>query len=181
MDRGWGMIPATGCRFDHGRLRQAAGEVLRRARRNRGLTLQDVSRLTAGGFKASVLGGYDRAERTISLERFTELAQLYGVPADRLLGDLLARTNPEGRVDIVIDLNRLALLDEREVRAVAKFVHNVRTERGDSLTDVVSLRSGDVEALALSSGVAPRELLSKLRPALRAESGKAGGNAPQGR
>ena len=151
---------------------QAVGEVLRRARRSRGLTLQDVSRSTAGRFKASVLGGYERGERTISLERFSELARSYGVPADRLLGQVLDRTDPQGRVELVIDLNRLALLDEREVRAVAEFIHNVRTKRGDYLTDVVSLRSGDVEALALSSGVAPRELVSKLRPALRGEPGR---------
>jgi transcriptional regulator with XRE-family HTH domain len=161
---------------------QAVGEVLRNARRSRGLTLKDVSRLTAGRFKASVLGGYERGERTVSLERFSQLATLYGVPADRLLGDVLARTDPQGRVEIVIDLNRLALLDESEVRRVAEFIHNVRTKRGDYLTDVVSLRSGDVEALALSSGVAPEQLLSRLRPALRGEPGKAGrGSGPQGR
>jgi transcriptional regulator with XRE-family HTH domain len=152
----------------------AAGEVLRRARRNRGLTLQDVTRLTAGTFKASVLGGYERGERTISLERFTELARLYGTPADRLLGQILERTDPQGRVEVVVDLTRLALLDEAEVRVVAEFIHHVRTKRGDYLTDVVSLRSGDVEALALRSGVAPRELLSMLRPALREQPVKAG-------
>jgi transcriptional regulator with XRE-family HTH domain len=159
---------------------QAAGEVLRRARRNRGLTLQDVSRLTAGTFKASVLGGYERGERTISLERFTELARLYGTPADRLLGEVLEMADPQGRAEIVIDLTRLALLDEAEVRAVAEFIHNVRTKRGDYLTDVVSLRSGDVEALALRSGVAPRDLLSRLRPALRGQKASRE-NGPQGR
>jgi transcriptional regulator with XRE-family HTH domain len=166
------MIPPTGCRLTMDAFAQAAGEVLRVARRDRGLTLQDVSRLTMGRFKPSVLGGYERGERTISLERFVELAKLYGVPADRLLSEVLARTSPQGRTEIVIDLNRLALLDEREVRAVAEFVHNLRAKRGDYFTDVISLRSGDVEALALSSGVAAKDLLSKLRPALRGETGK---------
>jgi transcriptional regulator with XRE-family HTH domain len=133
-----------------------------------------------GEFKPSVLGGYERGERTISLERFTDLAKLYGVPADRLLGEVLGTV--QGQADIVIDLNRLALLDEREVRAVAEFVHNVRTKRGDYFTDVISLRSGDVEALAFSSGLAARELLSKLQPALRGEPrGASDQEDPQGR
>jgi transcriptional regulator with XRE-family HTH domain len=160
---------------------QASGDVLRRARRSRGLTLHDVARLTAGRFKASVLGGYERGERTVSLERFTELGRLYGYPADRLLGEVLDRTDPQGRVEIVLDLNRLALLDEEDVRAVAEFVHNVRTRRGDYLTDVVSLRSGDVEELALRSGVAPGELLSRLRPALREPARTGLGAERQGR
>jgi transcriptional regulator with XRE-family HTH domain len=133
-----------------------------------------------GEFKPSVLGGYERGERTISLERFTQLAKLYGVPADRLVGEILG-TVP-GEVEIVIDLNRLALLDEREVRAVAEFVHNVRTKRGDYFTDVISLRSGDVDALAFSSGLAPTELVSKLQPALRGRiEGTREEGGPQGR
>jgi transcriptional regulator with XRE-family HTH domain len=173
---------ATGFRFDMEAFAQASGEVLRRARRDRGLTLHDVSRLTAGRFKPSVLGGYERGERTISLERFTELARLYGVPADRLLAELLSRTEPHGRTEIVIDLNRLALLDEGEVRAVAEFVHNLRTKRGDYFSEVISLRSGDVEALALSSGLSPRDLMSRLRPALRGGGGRPSeGKRRQGR
>ena len=133
-----------------------------------------------GEFKPSVLGGYERCECTISLERFTDLAKLFGVHADRLLGGVLGTV--QGQAEVVFDLNRLALLDEQEVRAVAEFAHNVRTKRGDYFTDVISLRSGDVEALAFSDGLAAKELLSKLQPALRGEPrGASDQEDPQGR
>jgi transcriptional regulator with XRE-family HTH domain len=155
---------------------QAVGEVLRNARRSRGLTL-NVSRLTAGSFKVSVLGGDERGERTVSLERFSQLATLYGVPADRLLGDVLARTDPQGRVEIVIDLNRLALLDESEVRRVAR-VHPQRQDQAGRLPHRRRLAAvGRCGSARLSSGVAPQQLLSRLRPALRGNPGRPAGGA----
>lgn len=140
------------------------GETLRRARQARGLTLRDVQARSRGGFKPSALGSYERGERMISLERFCELAAIYGVPADRLLCDVLDRAAPDARREVVIDLNRLALLRGEEGRLVAEYVHKVKVQRGDYLTDVVTLRSGDLQALALEAGLKPRDLSQKLKP-----------------
>ncbi|MGH2699518.1 MAG: helix-turn-helix domain-containing protein [Actinomycetota bacterium] len=62
------------------RFSNALGEVLRRARKQRGMTLDDVRRRSRGRFKSSAVGGYERGERAISLERFCDLSEMYGVP-----------------------------------------------------------------------------------------------------
>ena len=151
------------------------GAALRRARRRRGLTLQGVWARSGGRFKPSALGGYERGERSISLERFVALANLYGVAADELLSEILANMSPAGRAPVIIDLNALAALgDEDEdvsgdARVVGEFVHAIRAQRGDYLTSVVSLRSGDVEALSRAIGVSSDALLSRFRAALDAK------------
>jgi transcriptional regulator with XRE-family HTH domain len=73
------------------------GRQLRDARRRLGLSLKLVEARTAGEFKASALGAYERAQRTISVARLHRLAAVYGVTVDRLL--------PE---DVVIDLRDAA-------------------------------------------------------------------------
>src|SRR6266550_9143207 len=90
---------------------KAAGSMLRRARRSRHLTLNDVMALTAGRFKPSVLGGYERGERTLSIDRFCELAVLYGVSPDRLLAEALDALYEHERPELV-DLTALEAVDE---------------------------------------------------------------------
>ncbi len=146
--------------------RAAIGEALRSVRRERGLTLRDVARLSRGRFKASALGAYERGERAISLERFMELGGLYGTPADRLLGSVLDRAAPEERVEVVVDLNRLSLLPGEEPRIAAQLVDRVRAQRGEPAGGSLTLRSGDLQALAMASRLSPRELLRRLEPAV---------------
>lgn len=67
------------------------------------MTLRDVARRTGGRFKASVLGGYERGERAISLERFCELAGTYGVDGASLLGDIEARLRPSEAIVVQTD------------------------------------------------------------------------------
>lgn len=149
------------------RFSKAAGIVLREARLRRGLTLYDVARLSDGRFKPSSVGGYERGERALSLDRFCDLAALYGVSADRVLSEALASVDPEGRDEVLIDLNRLSMVEEEDRLLVAEFVHRIKSQRQDYLTDVVTLRAGDVAALALAAGKRPGSLLSRLRPAIR--------------
>src|SRR5437870_4492851 len=104
---------------------QTVGRVLRRARIQRGLTLQAVATRSDRRFKPSAVGGYERGERAITLERFCDLAVLYGEPADRLLAEVLAELNPEARREIVVDLNRMALLDRASGRLLMEFVQRV--------------------------------------------------------
>jgi transcriptional regulator with XRE-family HTH domain len=152
-------------------LAKAVGDALREARRERGLTLQDVGVLSGGRFKPSALGGYERGERSISLARFTMLASLYGLPADRLLAKTLERVTPLAREELVVDLTKLPLVAEDDARLVAEFIHKVRAQRADYMSDVITLRSGDLEALALTARVHPRTLRTRLEPALRSGSG----------
>ncbi len=92
------------------------GQRLRVARRQRGWSLGDVEANTAGEFKASVVGAYERGERAISVHRFVRIAEVYGfTPAD-----LLPVVDEPG---IVVDLDALAsedgdVLTERYLNAI---------------------------------------------------------------
>ena len=155
------------------RFATVAGEALRAARRRKGLTLRAVWRRSGGAFKPSAVGGYERGERAISLDRFCSLSEIYGVPADRLLGEVLDRLEPDGRRRVVVDLNALAELGDSEdrqwegARSLGGFVHTIRSRRGDFLTNVVSLRAGDLESFSMELGISPEALLKRLGPALR--------------
>ena len=137
-----------------------------------------------GRFKPSSLGGYERGEREISVHRFCELAAVYQIPPDRLLASVLDRVAPEGRAEVVIDLARLDLVPGEQGRRLAEFVHDVKTRRGDYRTQVITLRSGDMEILATAASVAPKGLLAALQPALRvsrpADPERPNGAAPGG-
>lgn len=151
-------------------LREALGEVLRDARRRRGLTLREASDASGDRFRPSAIGGYERGERSISVERFYDLAMLYGVPADRLLGDVLERLMPTGRAEIVVDLTQLELLPGEEPRLAAELVDRVRRERRGEAGNLVSLRAGDLQALALASRLDPGDLIRRLERAIQVRS-----------
>ena len=71
-------------------LAEQVGSALRRARRARGLTLRDMAARSGGAFKPTAVAGYERAERNISLVRFCKLAELYGIPPEILLAQIMA-------------------------------------------------------------------------------------------
>ncbi len=59
------------------------GAELRRTRRALRLSLQSVEHITGGVFKPSVLGSYERGERTISGPALAALCAAYGIhPSD---------------------------------------------------------------------------------------------------
>lgn len=128
-----------------------------------------------------MLGAYERGERSISLGRFCELAQTYGVPADRLLAEVFARLDPGGRQEVAIDLNLLTLIPGEEGKVVAEFVHRLKSQRGDYMTDVITLRAGDIEAISLASSQTPNTLLRTIQPALRGPIRRDGDPAERGR
>ena len=61
------------------------GSRLRSVRKQKKLSLQAVEAMSELEFKASVLGAYERGERSISVPRLQRLASLYDVPIDQLL------------------------------------------------------------------------------------------------
>jgi transcriptional regulator with XRE-family HTH domain len=145
------------------------------------MTLRDVTSTSHGLFKPSVLGAYERGERSISLARFCDLAQTYGIPPDRLLAEVFARLDPEGRQEVAIDLNRLTLIPGQEGKVVAEFVHRLKSQRGDYMTDVITLRAGDIEAISLASSQTPSTLLRTIQPAVRGPMRRFGDLGERGR
>lgn len=61
------------------------GERLKAVRRKKRLTLEQVQEQSGGQFKASVLGAYERGERTLSVPRLVALMKFYEVPVDQVL------------------------------------------------------------------------------------------------
>jgi transcriptional regulator with XRE-family HTH domain len=64
---------------------RALGARLREARRQRGLTLQNVEKGSDGAFTSVTLSSYERGDRRLSVARLVELASFYGVSPAELL------------------------------------------------------------------------------------------------
>jgi transcriptional regulator with XRE-family HTH domain len=140
------------------------GQILRRARQARGMTLRDVGTASGGRFKPTAVAGYERAERSISVERFCELCKLYDMAPERLLSLIMWRR--QGAPEPLIDLRRLDELPRGEREALIGFVDHVRRMRGGRDDDTIRLRVRDLEVLATISGHKLDEFLEHLRPAL---------------
>lgn len=67
---------------------------LRSVRKQKHLSLHAVEEASSQEFKASVLGAYERGERSISVPRLQRLAELYDVPVDQLLPRQLTPKTP---------------------------------------------------------------------------------------
>ncbi len=81
---------------------RVVGDELRRARQDAGLALRDLNVRSGREFKASAVGGYERGERSISLDRFCRLAAVYDVSPSQLLDRVLEKATAKN--DVVIDI-----------------------------------------------------------------------------
>ena len=143
------------------------GSALRRARQSRHLTLRDVGERSRGRFKPTAVAGYERAERSISLERFCELSELYGMAPERLLSQILWRLRD--RPEATIDRAKVSVLPDEERGALSRFIEQVRTMRDDARDGTITLRVRDLEVLATVSGQRLDTFLERVRPALVSE------------
>jgi len=134
------------------------------------MTLRDVGTRSNGRFKPTAVAGYERAERGISLERFCELAELYGMGPERLLLQIMWRL--AGGPDPIIHRAKVPELPDEEADVVGGFIQKVHDLRGDSDDDVVTVRIQDLEVLATVSGHQLREFLDHLEPALASKSAR---------
>jgi len=151
------------------RLTAELGRVLRRARVRRGLTLRQMEAASGGRFKPSSIAGYERGERSISVERFCRLASFYGVDPGRLLTEALEATaRPESGV--LIDLTRLVVvlsdLGEDERRVLERYLEDRGVSREEP-SATVRLELEDLESLAAQAGRTPQQLLQDLGGAIR--------------
>jgi transcriptional regulator with XRE-family HTH domain len=148
---------------------RSVGERLRNVRLQKGLSLHDVEMSSHDEFKASVLGAYERGERSISVPRLQRLARFYGVPVDQLLPReaedeaTVETAGPLGSSGKVrIDLVRLDEVDAPESAVLQRYVNMVQTRRGDFNGKVLTIRADDLRALASVLEQSPEMLLSKL-------------------
>jgi len=113
-------------------------------------------------FKASVLGAYERGERTISVPRLQRLARFYNVPVDQLLprdeGPGFSRTNdqvfdlnepvPAVPRKVSIDLSRLDELGGPTGEMLRRYLAMVQVQRQDFNGRVLTIRRDDLRAIA---------------------------------
>jgi transcriptional regulator with XRE-family HTH domain len=131
---------------------QAVGRRLRSIRKQKGYSLQEVEERSVQEFKASVVGAYERGERSLSLPRMQRLALFYGVPVDQLLpapdrssgSDHIAWSSG----GVTIDLDALERADSAEVEIVERFIRAIQLMRQDFNGKVLTIRSSDLELLA---------------------------------
>ena len=142
------------------------GEHLRSVRRQQGWSLHEVEQASERRFKASVLGAYERGDRTVSIERLRQLAEFYRVP---VAGLLPPEPQPEGAAaedpgspQMVIDL---VVLERRrhDEPVLARYVDAIRSRRGDPATRVLTLRERDLRGVAAAEGRSELDLADALR------------------
>ncbi|MFP3899386.1 MAG: transcriptional regulator [Acidimicrobiia bacterium] len=158
------------------------GARLRRLRRQQRLSLQEVETASGQEFKASVLGAYERGERTISVPRLQRLARVYRVPVGELVpseeeqagdapdgdeagaGDLPTVTGVRQHAEppVTIDLAALARLARDEVELLSRYVRTIELQRGDYNGRMLTVRRGDLTAIACILGCRPDEVAGQL-------------------
>ncbi|HYY79488.1 MAG TPA: transcriptional regulator [Actinomycetes bacterium] len=147
---------------------EQVGERLRNIRLQKGLSLHDVEQRSAKEFKASVLGAYERGERSISVPRLQRLAMFYGVPVDHLLPRLGAGAEaappPEAAAEgaVCIDLEALQARREPEAQTLGRYLTLIQTQRGDFNGKMLTIRRDDVRVLAAILDQSPGSLIARL-------------------
>ncbi len=153
------------------------GARLRAIRKQKRLSLQEVESSSGQEFKASVLGAYERGERAISVPRLQRLAASYNVPVDQLLPrdgvpdrapeviDLDAPAAADGAEStsaVVIDLQRIELLEEPERNLLRRYLEMIQVQRGDFNGRVLTVRRDDLRAIACLLGSEPDDARRRL-------------------
>jgi transcriptional regulator with XRE-family HTH domain len=144
------------------------GERLRSIRLQKGLSLHDVEEASTKEFKASVLGAYERGERSISVPRLQRLAQFYSVPVDRLLpqpdADVITLDSSRNDSDrgMRIDLTKLSGIEAPEASVLGRYVNMIQMARGDFNGKILTMRGDDVRALAAVLDTTPDVLSMRI-------------------
>ena len=147
------------------RFGRAVGERLRSVRTQKGLSLHAVEVESNKEFKASVLGAYERGERSISAPRLLRLADFYGVRAEVMMPQpegVIALPGDTSRESISLDLVGLAALYSPMAEAIRRYVSAIQIRRGDYAGKVMTLRRDDITVLASVLGTTNAALIADL-------------------
>lgn len=125
-------------------LTESIGKRIRAIRKGRGLSLLEVEELSAGEFKASVLGAYERGERSISVARLIRLATVLGEHPAALL--------PRLEDGPVVDLSAVERLDAERADVLDGFLGAIQRMRQDPEATSLAVRRSDLEVLSALLG-----------------------------
>lgn len=128
---------------------------IRHIRQSRGLTLQQVSTRSKGAISAIALGSYERGDRSISVKKIFEIAELYAIPVEELFTP--AQQGLEtGRV--VIDLRKLAVSEDPLGKQLLIILKRIIGQRRDWNGEVISLRQTDLSNFQTFAHFSSQEL-----------------------
>jgi transcriptional regulator with XRE-family HTH domain len=143
------------------------GARLRALREQRQLSLQDVEEFSGGGFVPSTIGAYERGERAISLPRLHRLAVLYGVPVEQLIPASEDRpvSDPSSPITepLRVNVDMLTQLIGPGFLSMIRFIGNVRAQRGDWNSALITLRGADAIVIGAMIDVPARRVGDRLR------------------
>lgn len=140
---------------------ELVGEKLRRMRQERGLSLQEVCTRSGGSFVVSTLSAYERGKRSLSLERLSELAAIYGQSPTAVLdleSDSSLRRSVTSGSPLRIRLDHLQNLAPEERRPLESYLAFLRDLRNDPGREVLTIRKDDLAYLSALYGVRPQAL-----------------------
>ena len=141
---------------------RSVGTRLRRIRTQKGMSLQDVQEASGGRWKAAVVGAYERGDRNVTVARLAQLADFYEVPASELLPGDDGRPATRARRKVVLNLERLERLPAAQRTPIERFASAIQVQRGDFNGRELTVREGDLMALALLYEMPAEELDRKL-------------------
>jgi transcriptional regulator with XRE-family HTH domain len=143
---------------------KAVGERLRSIRIQKGMSLHDVQQASEGRWKAAVVGAYERGDRNVTIARLSELASFYAVPMSEILpDDGLGQRGPlDSRRRVVLNLEGLNRVPERDRDPLSRFTTAIQMQRGDYNGRVLTIREDDLLALALLYQTTADELSRRL-------------------
>ena len=151
---------------DMGQYNILVGERLRKIRQQKGMSLHDVEQESQREFKASVLGAYERGERSISVPRLQGLARFYGAPVDHLLPKDAddAEETTAGAIPnkIRIDLQKLDETQAPEKPTLKRYLDAVQMQRGDFNGKVLTIRNSDLQVIASVLDLSAETLFGKI-------------------
>lgn len=141
---------------------QRLGERLRDVRQQQGLSLHDVAERSGGDLKASVVGAYERGERSVTVTRLRALASFYRVPVAELLPRSTGRSRvPDTGGGVRIDLEGLAAAGP-EFAALTRYLGAIQARRGDYNGRVLTVREHDLHTLSAVLGTDVEQLRRQL-------------------
>lgn len=137
---------------------------LRNIRKSKGWSLQDVERNSKGKWKAVVVGSYERSDRAISLKKAIELMNFYKVPITALFdteGEGVGLTT-EPKI-LIFDQRKIADSQEMTMAGVKRLITFIANKRKDWNGEVLSIRSSDLQFLAIILNQNPDAALDYLQ------------------
>ena len=135
--------------MDNREIDQIRGRI-RQLRREKGLTLLECEIQSRGRIRAVVLGAYERGDRSMSLKKVIEIAELFEVPLAYLIAtELHPEESQIAGSRHIYDLRALRALSPSEQKILlSRYLSRIAEQRGDWAGEVISIRQADVEAIA---------------------------------